>query len=108
MSYHEDRPLINGRLPSYATVEMRLCNSKESGVSPCRAKYSRSELSLVEVRWLLHSNKQLSAALPSNVFANTASRNRGARAVTVARQSVNTMSSNSEVMWVFRCPTEGL
>jgi hypothetical protein len=36
-SYHEDRPLINGRLPSYATVETMLCNSKESGVSPSRS-----------------------------------------------------------------------
>jgi hypothetical protein len=33
-SYHEDRPLINYWLPSYATVEMRLLSSKESGVSP--------------------------------------------------------------------------
>ena len=56
MSYHEDRPLINGRLPSYATVETRLRNSRESGVSP----------SLAEARWLLCSNKQLLGALPSN------------------------------------------
>jgi hypothetical protein len=34
-SYHEDRPLINGRLPS-------LSNSKESCVSPCCAEQSRS------------------------------------------------------------------
>jgi hypothetical protein len=41
-SYHEDRPLINGRLPSYGTVETRLRNSKESGVCPCRAEPKRA------------------------------------------------------------------
>jgi hypothetical protein len=37
-SYHKDRPLISGQLPSYTTVETRLRNSKESGVSPSRAE----------------------------------------------------------------------
>jgi hypothetical protein len=36
-SYHEDRLWINSRLLGCATVEARLCNSKESGVSSCHA-----------------------------------------------------------------------
>ena len=41
-SYHEDRPLKEGRLPSYTTVERRLHNNKESGVCPCRAEPKRA------------------------------------------------------------------
>ncbi|PNF28393.1 hypothetical protein B7P43_G16745 [Cryptotermes secundus] len=72
MSYHKDRPLINGQLPSYATVR--------------KAAFVRAEL----------KHARCYAALPSNTFVNTVSRNRGARAATLARQSVNTMSRNSE------------
>jgi hypothetical protein len=71
MSYHEDKPLINGRLSSYATVKMRLGNSNES-VFP-RA----------EAQWLLRSDKQPSAALPSNAFVNTTLCNSGTYYVTV-------------------------
>lgn len=51
-SYYEDIPLINDRLPSYATVR--------------KAVFLRTVPSRAEARWLLRSNKQLSAVLPSN------------------------------------------
>jgi hypothetical protein len=56
-SYHEDRSLIKGRLPGYATVRKAVF---------LHAVPSRAEESRAEARWLLCSNKQLSAALPSN------------------------------------------
>jgi hypothetical protein len=57
MSYHEDRLWINSRLPGCATVRKAVFLR----AMPCRAEVSRAE-----ARWLLRSNKQLSAVLPSN------------------------------------------